>query len=297
MNNNYSIGVVTYHARYEKYFVPLIQKLAVIFPDKEIICIINGHPDRTLQINYLKKVTTFLEGFQNVRYLTYDLHQSLSKCWNQLVILSNTEKVLILNDDTQVTELFRQEFEEKVVPLPFSIMNVSWSHFLTSKDIIKKVGWFDERLLGVGHEDADYALRMGMVGIPMTDTECLGLDNYVVDQENAGWKNISAKLGGSKYSEINSTLFKEKWITQDGHPEMKRADFKYEIMWNNTPYRYSLLSDTPTPLFYNYDCLDIKNETSNKYYQNEENKFKIILQKVFYACRQLLKKIYRKIVK
>lgn len=294
---DYSIGIVTYHARFDKYFVPLIKKLVEVFPDKEIICIINGHPDRTLQINYLNKVTSFLENYPNIRYLTYDEHQSLSKCWNQLVILSHTEKILILNDDTQVTELFREEFEKKVASLPFSIMNVSWSHFLISKEIIKKVGWFDERLLGVGHEDADYALRMGVAGIQMTDTECLGLNNYVVDQENPGWKTISGKVGPTKYSEINLEFFKKKWITEDMERNMMPKEFKYTLIWNKTPLHFSPRTNEPTPLFYEYSCLDIKNEVTQKYYEHQENRLKILVQKTFYAGKQLLKKIYRSIIK
>lgn len=295
---NYSIGVVTYHARYEKYFVPLIQKLTKIFPDREILCIINGHPDRTLQINYLNKVTTFLEKFPNVRYLTYDQHQSLAKCWNQLVILSHTEKVLIMNDDTQVTELFRQEFEKKIMPLTFSIMNVSWSHFLISKDIIRKSGWFDERLLGVGHEDADYALRMTIAGLTVTDTVCLGLDNYVVDQENPGWKNISGNQGATKYSEINSKLFKEKWLTSDLHPEMKPGEFAYTMIWNKTPYHFSPLTDEPTPMFYDFKCLNTENinDGADQYYKHQKGTLTILTQKIFFAGKQLLKKIYRSII-
>ena len=73
MNNNfknltgqptdYSIGVVTYVARFEKFLIPLIKQLTEVFPDKEIICIVNGHHDELLQINYLKQVTAFLNQF------------------------------------------------------------------------------------------------------------------------------------------------------------------------------------------------------------------------------------------
>ncbi|MGB8815773.1 MAG: glycosyltransferase family A protein [Minisyncoccia bacterium] len=293
---NYSIGVVTYHARFEKYFIPLIKKLTAIFPDKEIICVINGHPDRTLQINYLNNITAFLSKFSNVRYLTYDTNQSLSKCWNQIIILSQTEKVIIINDDTQVTDLFRQEFETKVLDIPFSIMNASWSHFLTSKEIVKKVGWFDERLLGVGYEDADYGLRMAMLGIPMTNTICLGLNNYVAGQENPGWKNISQKINASKYTLVNFEFFKTKWVTMDINPEIKPENFKHKLQWNDTLCLFSPKTNEPTPIFYDFSCLDYKIKTSFSSLPYIENNFKITMQKVFFAFKQLLKKIYRKML-
>jgi hypothetical protein len=293
--NNYSIGVVTYHARYEKYFMPLIRRLVSIFPDKEILCVINGHPDASLQANYLKKVTTFLQQFRNVRYITHTKHQSLAKCWNELIILSSTEKVLILNDDTQVTELLRNELEQKALPLPFTILNTSWSHFLISKNILNIVGWFDERLLGVGHEDADYALRMGMAGIPVTDTEVLGLENYVVDEENPGWKSISKKNGDNKYAAYNTEFFNKKWITADGNHHIKPEEFKFSIMWNKTPYFFSPKTAESTPLFYEFTCLDGSHTDTQSYYK-KVNSHTLIVQKIFYAGKMLLKKIYRKII-
>lgn len=292
MKNNYSIGIVTYHARFNAYFAPLIKKLATVFPDREILVVVNGHPDRTLQIGYLKKVTEFLSEFHNIRYLTYDQHQSLSKCWNQLVILSRTERILIMNDDTQVTELFREEFEKKLDGMDFSTLNVSWSHFLISKSIIKKVGWFDERLLGVGHEDADYALRMCMAGLPTTDTMCLGLNNYVVDQENPGWKSVSGKASDNKYSQLNFDFFKEKWSAMEMNPGSKLEDYQYIMTWHGSKYPFSPKTDDPTPLFYDYKCLDEENGIF-KSEMKKRNDFKILIQKFFYLGRNILKKIYR----
>ena len=291
----YSIGVVTYHARFDAYFEPLIKKLVSVFPDKEILVIVNGHPDRTLQISYLSKATEFLNEFKNVRYLTYDQHQSLSKCWNQLVILSKTEKILIMNDDTQVTELFRQEFESKLSDKDFSTLNVSWSHFLISKSIIKKVGWFDERLLGVGHEDADYAMRMCMARITVTNTTCLGLNNYVVSQDNPGWKSVSSKNSDNKYSKLNYDLFIKKWKSLEMNPGSKPEDYKYTMVWGNSPYPFSPKTDEQTPMFYDFKCLDKKEETfqSVKY---RRSTLKITLQKLFYFSRNILKKIYRSVV-
>lgn len=295
-DSRYSIGVVTYHARYDKYFKPLIEKLVKIFPDHEILCVINGHPDTSLQASYLQKVTSYLSGFSNVRYMTHNNHQSLAQCWNELIYLSFTEKILIMNDDTQVTELFRQEFEGKVLPKNFSTINYSWSHFLFSKNIIPEVGWFDERLLGVGHEDADYRLRMAMIGLEATDTDCLGLRNYVVDQENPGWKDISKKVSNHKYSQINHEIFMEQWITQDGDPEIKLEDFKYKVLLKGGYYHFSPRNEMPVPLFYDYSILNTtvdekKSDISVSYKKSS----KIFFQKIFYSLRNIAKIIYRKI--
>lgn len=296
MNNSaYSIGVVTYHARHDAYFKPLIEKLAAVFPDREILCVVNGHPDRTLQIAYLNKVTKFLEQFPNVRYLTYDQHQSLAKCWNQLVILSSNEKTLIMNDDTQVTELFREEFEKKALQKEYSTINWSWSHFLISKTVVRKIGWFDERLLGVGHEDADYAFRIAMADGKVVDTECLGLNNFVVSQENAGWKTISGKEGKSKYSQINLEFFKAKWWHSDIEPEHK--DWKYRFEWNGIITKFSPKTTEPTPMFYEFSVLENSGPTAipRNAVAAHKNSGTVFFQKIYFSLRAGAKKIYRAI--
>lgn len=292
--NNYSIGVVTYHARFEKYFIPLIEKLADVFPDKEILCILNGHPDQELQKRYLNKATDFLNKFKNVRYKTYDYHQSLSKCWNQVIIMSRTEKVLLMNDDTQVADLFRDELEKKIInkDINFSTINSSWSHFLISKSTIKKVGWFDERLPGIGHEDADYSFRMVMNNLPVTNTECLGVKNYVAEQENVSWKNISenGKTSG-RYSEANEQFFRTKWWHSDLDLDFK--DWKYSFVWNNIEYKFAPKTSETTPFFYEYSVLDTNNIPFLSNVKVKDRNFKKLAQKAIYSTREILKKIYR----
>lgn len=117
-SSKYSIGVVTYHARFEEYLKPLINNLARIFPDREILCVLNGHPDQTLQIKYLNEATDFLSQFPNVRYLAQATFQPLTKSWNQLISLSRTEKIAILSDDVYVGDVFREELERVIIKHP-----------------------------------------------------------------------------------------------------------------------------------------------------------------------------------
>lgn len=293
--NKYSIGVVTYHARFEDYFCPLIKSIDKIFPDTEVFCVLNGHPDKELQSKYLSKATEFLSGFGNISSLSLENHHSLSFCWNQIIISSATEKILILNDDTKITELFRYFFESKVVSKGFSTINKSWSHFLISKDIVRKVGWFDERLGGVGHEDADYALRMSLQNVEITDTTCLGLTNLVVDQKNPGWKSISKKIAGNKYSQQNLDFFKTKWLTMDLNPEIPREKFTNRLYWHGGAFYFSHNSCEPTPLFYDLNILEYT-QNINKNLQFKEykpNYFILIYQGIIFFNQYLLKTIYR----
>ena len=41
------------------------------------------------------------------------------------------------------------------------VINQSWSHFMISREVIIRVGWFDERFPAIGNEDEDYESRLG----------------------------------------------------------------------------------------------------------------------------------------
>lgn len=279
MKNNlsYTIGIVTYHARFDEYFVPLIKNLVRIFPDKEILCVINGHDDKTLQIQYLDKVTIFMKQFPNVRYLTYDIGQSLSKCWNQLIILSHTQKTLILGDDIFIGDFFREKFEENIDKHDMFIINGSFAQFVMSKNIVRKVGWFDERLPRIGWEDTDYLFRLRMSGVERVDVKILGSLDLSTDTDGSDWENDPTKPK-SKYTYANEDFFKVKWYTKYYNPEM--TVFKY--VGSDAYHTFSPVEGKETPNFYDLSVLNVKfNDGSDTSYKNNKT-FSYLVQKYLF---------------
>jgi len=298
MNNQYkipeySIGIVTYVGRYKKYFIEGIKNLAKIFSDHEIICIINGHYDKELQIEYLRSITSYLKKFPNVKYITNENNQSLSKCWNWTILMKNTPRILIMNDDIKMTPLFRYDFEKYLSQnQTFFTINNSWSHFLISNDIIKKVGWFDERFVGVGSEDGDYMLRMTELKIPIINVKCNGIINYVDKQENAGWRNISEVAHG-KYTSANIEFMKKKWFFNHLNPEEK-TDYNIHLDWNKAKFLAKMKPNMQTPNFYNISIL--QNENNLKKYKFTEKYIKtnfllIVLNYINIIIKKILKKL------
>ena len=289
---SYSIGVVTYHARFEPYFMPLIKNLVRIFPDKEILCVINGHSDRTLQIKYMDRVTSFMRKFPNVRYITYDTGQSLSKCWNQLIIFSHTEKTVILNDDVFIGDYFREQLEDNMDKYDFFTINGSFSHFAISKNTIRKVGWFDERLSGVGWEDIDYAFRLQMAGIPCPSVKILGSLNLSTDTGGFDWKN-DPNRPKTKYTYANEDFFKTKWHTKLYNPKM--TDFKYK---SDGPHiAFSPATDDGTPVFYDLSVLDYGADGDNKNFDAKKYKktIRFYIQKILFVSSNSIFSFLRKI--
>lgn len=258
---DYSIGIVTYVERYEKSFKKLALELSRQFPDVEKNAVLNGFPNKVKQLKYIKEATEFLHecGFKHV--ITYEEHQSLAKGWNTLLIMSNSPKVLILNDDCEVGPGFRDEFESQRSDYEWLFLNESFSHFMTSKNVIKKVGWFDERFLGIGHEDGDYARRCAIKGFEYdVGIYCPSLKNLQIKEEHVSFTTKSSERSGN-YSQYNERYFKKKWKHADspqrgytlipirhltqfaGHPPGKNSFCKQR--WG-----------METPIFYPFDILD-----------------------------------------
>lgn len=249
-----AIGIVTYLGRFETYFQPLIRRLHFLFPDYEINIFINGHHDICEQVRYLNKVTAFLQPYSQVRYLTHLRHQPLARAWNCLMLMSSRDRVLMLNDDVFPELEFRHRLEGLENPPDFCAINRSFSHFLISKAIIRRVGWFDERFLGIGHEDGDYLCRMASLGLAPEIIKLHGLINYVAPATKASWAKISEVVHG-KYARVNFEIFKQKWwhsnygpVPRPGSVKISYGDEEWTVAPNTAL--------EPMPNFYPLECLD-----------------------------------------
>lgn len=259
--NDYSIGVVTYVERYEKSFKKLATDLCKQFPDVEKNAVLNGFPDKIKQFKYLREATAFLHdcGFKHV--LTYEEHQSLAKCWNMLTIVSSKPKILLLNDDCLIKHGFRQEFESQRGDREWLFLNESFSHFMTSKNVIRTVGWFDERFLGIGHEDGDYARRCAIKGFEYdVGIDCPSLRNLQIQEEFVSFTTDTKNKSGN-YSVYNENFFKKKW----SHASFQKKGYTYIPIRHLKKYANlppgegsycKLRWRMETPDFYPYSILD-----------------------------------------
>lgn len=210
-NTVFSLGIVTYVARLDEHFIPLLRQVSHLFSDTEIIIAINGYHDESIQLVYLKKMNDLLSDFPNVKCVQYTQPQSLSKLWNDLIKHSSNSKTLIFNDDLQLNNKFRKNLNNSGLLLEdVAIINSSWSHFLISKKIMSQVGWFDERYFGVGFEDHDYEARLVLEGISVPNYVVKGVKNIVFITTDFSYAQ-SVETVGKKYIKGNEAFFHKKW--------------------------------------------------------------------------------------
>lgn len=258
---DYSIGIVTYVERYNKSFKKLAIELAAQFPDVEKNIILNGFPDEIKQFKYIKEATAFLSKLGFNRVISFEKHQALARGWNLLMINSDAPKVLILNDDCHIQPGFREEFESQKGDRDWLFLNGSFSHFLASKNTIRSVGWFDERFLGIGHEDGDYARRCSIAGYEYdVNIDCSKLLNLQIAEEKVGFTTNKAEKSGN-YSMYNERFFKKKWKHADyakkGYTYMPIRHLKEFLGHEPGPNSYCKLRwGMETPVFYPFELLD-----------------------------------------
>ena len=145
-----SIGITTFEARFDSYFVPLLKRIREC-TDCEIVVAINGEHDHPFSQDYRRKILRCIADFDNVYPIVFPQFRGLSKLWNSIVIHASHDHILMLNDDIMIESL---DFMKLVTDLinrnegKSFLINRSWSHYLISREELDTLGYFDERLLG-----------------------------------------------------------------------------------------------------------------------------------------------------
>ncbi len=176
-----SIGIVTFKERKEL-IKELVKRIRLTVPETvDIILAINGNNEEEMPDDYRTEMLDLAKQYKNIYPIFCPEFKGLSKLWNNLVIFSKTEYNFIICDDVvwanpniyndiiNHIEKTKQEF--------FTIQH-GFSHFVCTKSILHKIGYFDERLCGFGEEDADMHWRhIKIVGHPIPKLFVSGIYN------------------------------------------------------------------------------------------------------------------------
>jgi hypothetical protein len=157
----YTIGITTFEHRFENYFKPLLLQIKKNLPDIEVIVYINGEINKSFDENYRKKILSFISEQKNVFPIISPYFRSLSKLWNSLIIQSTNDDIFIFNDDIWLEDAFFKQINdiEKMEIITSFRLNGSFSHFCVNRKEVFEVGFFDEKLIGLGEEDGDWCFR------------------------------------------------------------------------------------------------------------------------------------------
>jgi hypothetical protein len=207
---NITIGITTFEARFDRYFVPLLKRIRE-YTDNEIVVAVNGENKRAFGEEYRSNLLKFIAEYENVYPIFFPRFRGLSKLWNSIAIHATHDHILMLNDDIMIESpsfmndvcdsLSRNEGKSFLI-------NRSWSHYLINRDELDALGYFDERLLGIGEEDGDMTWRyIKQYGEAIPSFKIKGFQNYA-EETVKNYKPVNIQThSGTKYS-----LFNRKFI-------------------------------------------------------------------------------------
>ena len=157
------IVITTYESRQLSRALPLIEQIRKSGLTLPIAVVLNGNFSGNYNIKSRRKFQKELAMFDGVHLVVLRKFHGLSHNWNLGIRLLGCRTSLVLNDDVWVEiNTFESELNRILSENGTSrllIINNSFSHFIITEDCISKIGWFDERFLGIGEEDGDFFLR------------------------------------------------------------------------------------------------------------------------------------------
>lgn len=223
-NAQFSIGITTFEARFEKYFTPLLNAIREFDNETEIIIAVNGEHKTDFSEAFRKEILGLIASHKNVFPVFFPRFRGLSKLWNTIIIHSSSENILVLNDDIMIRNAGTLNKVRKEIlnnPGQSFVINDSWSHFLINRKEIDEIGYFDERLLGIGEEDGDLCWRyLELFGRPVKRISISGFKNYAEETMSERPANIECRPG-MKYSTYNRKFIGEKYAEDpDGRKGM-----------------------------------------------------------------------------
>ncbi len=207
----YDIIVTTYIARFDSYFKGILFQLQYMFPDRRVFVVVNGYYDALKQEEYLVQLRAYAARYPNVTLVCCDEPVGLSTMWNRALAATNEERVLVLNDDIYLMACFRTQLENsKLLDCPVAVINGSWSHFLITRNLMSRIGGFDEGLREIGYEDTDYMVRLACEGVELHCVSLNGVLNCVEQPDEYSYAE-ELEISDGKYSSYNERYLHEKW--------------------------------------------------------------------------------------
>ena len=199
----FDIGITTFEKRFDNCFVPLLASIKKLNDESNIIVQCNGTLRSKFNEEYRKKMLQLSANYNRVFPFVWTEFRSIAKLVNNIVINSTTEHTLIISDDVVISD---KKFFDDVQAgidrgLQLFTINGAFAYFVISKTEIRKLGWFDERLLGVGNEDTDMYERHRTLGIQISDIP----SEYISNTSSRLMDNYDSI--NIKYSRFNRRVF------------------------------------------------------------------------------------------
>jgi len=159
-NESYCIGIITYSKRKE--FIKNLLDDIRLQSEIPVYLAINCDYQKSFDNDYRNFILNLCLEYSNIYPSFYLKFRGLTKLWNDIIINSCYDNVLLLNDDGRIKNNFINDIiNYKITTNNDNILktNNGWSSFIVNKKYIQSVGYFNEHYLGMGFEDSEFVKR------------------------------------------------------------------------------------------------------------------------------------------
>ena len=224
IQENFSIVLSSFFLNFESSIKPIIKYLSDIKLNNEVYLTVNFGYKEFDKGDLRRNLIEFLIPYDNI-FVSINLNfTGLSKLWNRAISNCSHDWVLVINDNITIKGSLEDFFEKinliiKKKKYDLILFNDSFSCFLINKNVFEKIGFFDERLIGIGEVDIDFLFKYhkqyhtSIKSFPFNELRLLKINEYDFMDE----KEISTILekNSNPYSGYNSGFLKEKYIKSD----------------------------------------------------------------------------------
>lgn len=158
----YSVAITTFNRRFDL-FKNIFTKVKKQRPDIELLVFINGLTNLPFDEEYRKNILEFIAPFKNTFPIVFPEFKSNSKFWNMACQMVTSDNVLILQDDIDMEDTFFDDFDASYGEISDHCIyiNGSFGGLYLNKYRVDELNWFDERYIGIGHEDGTFIRAYG----------------------------------------------------------------------------------------------------------------------------------------
>lgn len=145
-------------------------------------------------------------GISSLKPIIFDGtgYPSFSKLINDCIISAEEEIVIIVADKARPSTDSAIRMVDMIESGIALVALYRFAFFGFKKDLIRKIGWFDERFYGGGYEDADMIRRLKLNNLSYHEEESIEYEKKV----KTAWAPGNSKFFNNKWNESPSSIVK-----------------------------------------------------------------------------------------
>lgn len=212
-----AIVLTTFSDRFFSHALPTLNAFREAGLTRRVFLVINGDQNRDTDALLRSKFLAEALQLYPVEPICFASGRGMAEMWNAGARYSYANKIIFLNEDLIIQPSLLEEalslIDAALDSSGLVVLNQSFGHFGVTRDALIKCGWFDERFLGFGEEDGDFAWRF----VQTFGRDPLQISHGAINNSasGSGYEHFASRKG-MKYSLLNHLILQNIYEFSNG---------------------------------------------------------------------------------